>query len=98
GLAGGLASQHVDYVHRAEALAGAIDAGEELLCRDRAIEGRRRIEADVAVAARRDRLAEIAEQPGAAALGAFAKAEHRIELGRLDALLRLAGLRFVDHA
>src|SRR3954468_24705183 len=97
-LVGALAAQHVDDVHRAEALAGAIYAGEELLCRDRAIEGRRRIEADVAVAARRDRLAEIAEQPRAAALGAFAKAEHRVELGRLDALLRLAGLGFVDHA
>ena len=58
---GGFAAQHVDHVHRAEALARAVHAGEQLLRRQRAIEGRGCIETGVAVAAGRGGLAEISE-------------------------------------
>jgi hypothetical protein len=91
-LVGRFAAQDVDDVHRTEALAGAVHAGEQLLRGERAIEGRRRIETGVAIAARRGGLAEIGEQAHASALGALAQAEHRVELRRLDALLRFTRL------
>ena len=72
GLVGRFAAQHVDDVHRTKALSGAVDAGEELLRRQRAIEGRRRIETGVAIAARRHGLAEIAKQAHAPAFGGLA--------------------------
>src|SRR5882672_11885664 len=59
------AEQHVDHMPRAEALAGAIDAGQRLLRGHRAVPYPRRILAVVAVAARPARLAEVVEQPDA---------------------------------
>src|SRR5690606_33623087 len=73
-----LAEQHVEQVLRAEALAGAVDAREQLLYGNGGVEGRRRFEAVVAVAApplRRVFLAEIGEQPGAPAAGGLGQAE-----------------------
>ncbi len=71
------AGQHLDDVVQADAeaasLADAIDAGEEFLRGQRAVEGGARREAIVAAAAvvRRERLAEIAQQFGPAAAGGF---------------------------
>src|SRR5216117_3178920 len=56
------AEQHVDHVPRAEALAGAVDAGQSLLRDHRAVPDPRRIQAVVAVATRPARLAEVGEQ------------------------------------
>src|SRR6266704_644439 len=63
------AEQHVDHVPRAEALAGAIDAGQRLLRGHRAVPYPRRIQTVVAVTARPARLAEVGEQPDPAAAG-----------------------------
>ena len=78
----GLAAQHVDQVHGAEALAGAVDRRQRLLRRGGGVEGLGRREAGVAIAAGRARLAEIVEQAHAPAAGGLAQAEQRIELGR----------------
>ncbi len=50
-LPGQPADQYVDQVHGAEALSGAVDAGQELLCDDLAVQHFRWIEAVVAIAA-----------------------------------------------
>src|SRR5437899_9822558 len=65
------AEQYVDHVPRAEALAGAIDAGQRLLRGHRAVPYPRRIQAVVAVAARPARLAEVREHLDPAAAGGF---------------------------
>src|SRR6266516_8038275 len=67
----GAAEQHVDHVPCAEALAGAVDAGQSLLRDHRAVPYPRRIQAVVAVAAGPARLAEVGEQLDAAAAGGF---------------------------
>src|SRR6266849_6897508 len=92
------AEQHVDHVPRAEALAGAIDAGQRLLRGQRAVPYPRRIQTVVAVAARPARLAEIGEQPDAAAAGGFGQPDQCIELAHRRALEGVVSDRFVDHA
>ena len=76
-----LAAQHVDHVHGAEALPGAVDRRERLLRGDRGVPGLGRLEAVVAVAAGCGGLAEIRQQPHAPALRGLAESEQRIELG-----------------
>src|SRR4029079_17240397 len=82
-----LAAQHVDQMHGAEPLAGAVDRGERLAGRLGRIPGLRRIDARVAVAACCARFAEIIEQSHAAAAGGFAQAEQGVELGGGNALV-----------
>src|SRR4051812_16206442 len=67
----GLAQENRDDVHLPEALAGAVDAGEKLLGVHGAVKGLRRVEADVAIAARRAVVAEIAQQHLPATLAGF---------------------------
>src|SRR6266704_1952373 len=92
------AEQHVDHVPRAEALAGAIDAGQRLLRGHRAVPYPRRIQTVVAVTARPARLAEVGEQPDAATAGGLGQSNQRIELAHRRALEGVVGRGFVDHA
>src|SRR3984893_19073655 len=64
------ADQHIDQVHRSKTLPGAIGAGQQLLRDDLAVAQGRWRQAVVAIAAffELKRLAEIAEQAGAAAV------------------------------
>src|SRR3569832_644220 len=94
----GLAEQHVDDVAGAEARAGAVDGGEQLLRGLGAVPQRGRIEADVAVAAGLAGFAEVAQQRNAAAAGRLAQADQGVELGVADALVRVLGLALVDEA
>src|SRR5258708_33564023 len=80
------AEQHVDHVPRAEALPGAVDAGQRLLRGHGAVPDPRRIQAVVAVAAGFARLAEVVEQPDTAATGAFGEPTSASSL-RTDARL-----------
>ncbi len=92
-----LAAQHVDDMHGAEALTGAVDRRERLLRGDGRVPGLGRLEAGVAVAARSARLAEVGEQAHATAARRLAQAEQRIELGGADPLVFVARLRLVDE-
>ena len=97
-LGGVLAAQHVDHVGGAEALAGAMDAGQELLRRHRAVPGLGRIEAAVAVAARpRVVLAKIGQQRRPSAGGDLAPAKQSVEPGPLNALMLLVRLGLIGH-
>ena len=89
---GVLATQHVDQVGDAEAIAGAVDCGQRLLCGDRRVPGFRRRKAVVAVAAGLPLLSEIGEQMHAPALRRFAQAEQRVELAAGDATEGFAAL------
>ena len=91
-----LPEQHIDQVHDAKALTGAMHARERLLGDHRRVPGFRLGEAGVAVAAGlRQRLAEVGQQRLPAAAREFAQAQHRIQLVPLDALVRVVrpGLR-----
>src|SRR5690606_2776942 len=67
------ASQYVDQVRGTETLAGAIDAGQRLLCSDGAVPRSGRVQAVVAVAAiARMGLAEVGQQLLPPALGGLA--------------------------
>ena len=95
-LLGHAADQHVDQVHGAEALPGAIGAGQQLSARRPCRPKLRRRQAVVAVAARlrRDVLAEVAEQARCAGSRAVShSAEQRVELAARHALERVAGRR-----
>src|SRR5439155_11825741 len=93
------AHQHLGQVRGAEALAGAIDARQRLLRRDRAVEAGDRLQAGVAIAAGLAALlAEIIEQHLAAATRGLAEADQRVELAPLDLLLLLGQLRGFRHA
>src|SRR5579872_6191204 len=81
-----------------EALAGAIDAGENLLGRNAAVERLWRVEADIAIAARPAVIAEIAQEHLPAALAGFCKTQERVELAVLHPFARLASPRLVDEA
>src|SRR5690606_9068811 len=71
-----LAAQHGGQMRDAESLAGTVHARQRLLRDDGRIPGLRRIEAVVAVSARRiERIAEVREQQLAAAFGGFRIAE-----------------------
>ena len=95
---GRLAAQHVDDVRGAEALTGAHDAGHQLLRRHRAVEGARRRQANVAVAALRRRLfAEVAKQRGAATGRDFAPAEQRVQLAAFDAFVLFVRFGLLHH-
>src|SRR5690606_37384293 len=89
-----LAEQHVDQVAGAEALAGPDDRREELLGGEGAVEGRDRLEAGVAVAARAgELLPEVREQRPAAAAGRLAVGQERLQalaLGAPGALVAAA--------
>src|SRR5690606_31124519 len=92
------AAQDVGEVGRAEALAGAVHAGQGLARGLGAVPGLGRGQAVVAVAAAaRVRLAEPAEQRLPAAGGGFAVADQRIELAALEPLALLARLALLDH-
>ena len=83
---------------RPEALAGAVDRGEELDRDVGAVIGLDGVEAAVAVAAGAGvPLAEMVQDRRAPARGRLADAEQRVELGALDALDLLARLPLVDH-
>ena len=69
---GVLAGQHIRQVLGAEAFASAHDGRERLLRRDRAVDHLRAVAAEVAIAARLRRLAEIGQQRLAAAAWRFA--------------------------
>ena len=86
-LCGFLAEQHVDQVSDAEALSGAVHAGQRHLRglgRVPGVHGRYAVVAFAAVA--RMFFAEIAQQGLVAAGGGFAEAEQRVEFLPLDAL------------
>ena len=93
-----LAAQHVHQVGDAEALAGAVDAGERLARRLRAVPGARRFQAVVAVAAGlRVVLAESREQRLPPAAGGLAEAQQHVELAALEPAAFFAGLGLFDH-
>src|SRR6187455_1393408 len=82
----------------AKALAAAERARERLLRGDRAIPDYRRLEAGIAIAARRRCFAEIREQAHPPAGGRLAQAQQRIELGACHALELVLRVRCLDHA
>ncbi|MCY1215266.1 hypothetical protein D9M72_271080 [compost metagenome] len=102
GAFGDLAAQDVDDVARAVALAAflpqAVDGGQHLLRRDRPVPGLRGIQADVAIAAGRDLLAEVGQQAHAPAFHRFAQPQHGVELLAEPPAVGLLAGRFVDHA
>src|SRR5580700_5795733 len=84
---------------RSEPLAGAIDCGEGLLRRDRAVPAGHRVAAIVAIPARRViALSEIAEQCLAAARGRFAETDQRLGFLTLYAALPLADVARFSQA
>ncbi len=86
------AEQHVDDMSGAEALARAIDGGQRLDRRLRAVPGLDRLQAGIAAAAiARMRLAEMRKDRLAAARGGLADRQQRVELGALDALDLVGG-------
>ena len=97
---GHAADQHVDQVHGAESLTGAIGAGQQFLRGDLAVAELRRRQAVVAIAAivAGNRFAEIAEQAVAPAARGFRQRHQRIELADRHALERVGSGGFVDHA
>ena len=92
------AAQHVDDVRGAEALACAVDAGQQFLRFHRPVPGLGRRQADIAVAAVvREVISEIFQQRPAAAGGDLAPAEQCVEFHPLDALVFLARFGLVDQ-
>ncbi|CUJ50421.1 Uncharacterised protein [Achromobacter sp. 2789STDY5608628] len=102
GAVGDLAAQDVDDVAGAVALAAflpeAVDGRQHLLRGHGAVPGLGRIEADVAIAAGRDVLAEIRQQPHAAAFHGFAQPQHGVQLLAEAAAVGVVAGGFVDHA
>ena len=92
------AGEHVDDVIQPHAevrgLLQPVDAGEEFLRGERAVKGLARGETVIAIAAIRlgKGLAEVLEQRGAAAAGAFRIVDHLPELRARDLALLLVGL------
>ena len=99
-LLGHAADQHVDQMHGAKTLPGAIGAGQQLLRGDLAVAKLRRRQAVVAIAASAasDFLAEITEQTAAPAARGFRQRHQRIELADRHPLERVGAGGFVDHA
>ena len=94
-----LADEDVGQVLGAEALAGAHDGGQRFLRRDRAVDQLGAVAAEIAIAARLRRLAEIAEQSLPPAARRFAQRNQRVETLAIDPFLLVRGLAFVDlHA
>ena len=97
-LGGVGAAQHVDHVRRAEALAGAVDAGQRLARGLGGVPGAWRLPAVVAVAAGPGmRLAEVRQQRLPATPGGFAVTDQRVELAALQPLALVAGIAVFDH-
>lgn len=100
-LFGTPATQHFDQMARAEIEAAralrAEHARQRHLRLTRRVPCRRRLEAGVAIAARAARLAEVRKEAHPAARCRLAQPEQRVELRRLNALVRVVGIRFVDH-
>src|SRR4051794_4601607 len=94
----GLAQQNRNDMCLPEALARAVDAGEKFLGGDGAVKSLRRVEADVAIAARLAVVAEIAQQHLPATLAGFCEAQQRVELAMLHSLACIRGLRLLDEA
>ena len=83
----------------AEALAGAHDGRERLLRRDRAVDHFGAVAAEIAIAARLRRLAEISQQRLPAAARRLAQGDERIEPLAVDALLLIGCVALLDlHA
>jgi hypothetical protein len=91
------AAQHVDHVAGGEALVDAVDRRQQLLHRHRGVEGHRRDQAGIAIAAGAGALAEVFEHAHAPAAERLAQAQHGVELVRQHALEILVGLGLVDH-
>ena len=92
------APQHVDHVHRAEALASALHAREGLLRRFGGVPRLHRAQAVVAGAAPVGRrLAEVRQQRAASAGREFAVAQQRVQLAHFQSLARVPGVRILDH-
>lgn len=89
---------HVADIGSAEALAGAHDRRQDLLGRDGPVHEGDAAAAQVAAAASTARLAEIGEQRLAAAGGALAQGDHRLELAPLDPAAVVRDLLLVDLA
>src|ERR1700761_7393064 len=82
----GLAEEDRDDMRLPEALAGAINAGQQLLCGDGAIERPGWIETNIAVAACFAVVPEIAQQNLPPALAGFGEPQQGIELAALPTL------------
>ena len=97
---GQAADQHVDQMHGAETLPGAIGAGQHFLRGHLAVAKLRRRQAIVAIAAIAaiNGFAEIAEQAAAPAARGLGEADQRVELADRHALERVGAGGFVDHA
>src|ERR1700756_4622686 len=94
----GFAEENRDDMRLSEPLAGAVDAGQQLLGGDGAIERLGRIETDIAIAARLAVVAEIAQQNLPPALAGFGEPQQGIELAALHALACIWRVRLVDEA
>ena len=93
-----LAAQHVDQMCGPEALTGAHRAREKLLRLNAAVEGLRRIEAIVAVAAGiRVFLAEVRQKRRAPAARDLAPGHQRLQSRSLHPFVLLAGFGIVHH-
>ena len=93
-----LSAQHVDHVGRAEALAGAVNAGKQFLRLHRAVPCFWGRQADVAVAAVvREVVPEVFQHGPASAGGDLAPAQQRVEFHPLDSLVFFARLGLVDQ-
>src|SRR5262249_45914415 len=80
----------------AEALAGAHHGGQRLLRGYGAVDHFGALAAEIAIAARLGRFAEIGKQRLPPAARRFAQRDKRVEALPLDALLLVRGLAFVD--
>ena len=93
---GVIAEEQIGQMLGAETLAGAHDGGERFLRRDRAVDHLGAVAAEVAIAARLRRLAEIGQKRLPAAARRFAQRDQRVEPLAVDALLRVGGVALVD--
>ena len=92
------ATQHVDHMGCTKALAGAVNAAQGFLCRQRGIPAGGGLQAVVAVAAGlRIGFAEAGQQYLAAALHGFAIAQQLVQLASFQLLAFLTCLRLFDH-
>ena len=91
-------AQHVDQVRGPEALAAAVHAAQRLARGLGRVPGLGRVEAVVAVAAGRRRLAKVGEQVLAPAGGGLDQADQHLQAVAGQALELFAGFGLVDHA
>ena len=91
-----VAEEHIGQMLGAETLAGAHDGGQRLLRRDGAVDHLGAVAAEIAIAARLRRLAEIGQQRLPPAARRFAQRDERVEPLAVDAFLLVGGVAFVD--